>query len=497
MQAPTLRDPSLLVQKTYIDGEWVDSVSGKTFAVHDPASGQLIGKCPECVPADAQLAIEAAAKAFPKWRARTGRERSRLIRKWHDLILENKQDITTLITWENGKAKPDASGEVLFAASYIEWFSEEAARIYGDVVPHSVAGTRASVIREPVGVCGMITPWNFPAGMLARKAAAAFAAGCTCVVKTAGETPFTANALAVLAERAGIPKGVLNIVTALDNTPEIGLALCESPEVQKISFTGSTRVGKLLMRQCSSSLKKLSLELGGNAPFIVFNDADLDTAVSGLIASKFKCTGQTCVCANRIFVQSGIHDAFVDRLREVVGRFRVGSGFDDIVTHGPLIHANAISKVVEHVEDAKAKGAKIELGGNRVTALGPNFFEPTIITGMTKDMKIAREETFGPVAAIFKFQTEEEVVKSANEVEVGLAAYVFTRDLQTSQRMSELLHVGMVGLNTGSVSDPPSPFGGVKHSGFGREGSKYGLDEYTTLKTVVTGGINTVYHSKL
>lgn len=317
--------------------------------------------------------------------------------------------------------------------------------------------------------------WNFPAGMLARKAAAAFAAGCTCVVKTAGETPFTANALAVLAERAGIPKGVLNIVTALDNTPEIGLTLCESPEVQKISFTGSTRVGKLLMRQCSSSLKKLSLELGGNAPFIVFNDADLDTAVSGLIASKFKCTGQTCVCANRIFVQSGIHDAFVDRLREVVGRFRVGSGFDDIVTHGPLIHANAISKVVEHVEDAQAKGAKIELGGNRVTALGsildetltwnrllmtttgPNFFEPTIITGMTKDMKIAREETFGPVAAIFKFQTEEEVVKSANEVEVGLAAYVFTRDLQTSQRMSELLHVGMVGLNTGSVSDPPSP----------------------------------------
>ncbi|KAL1626228.1 succinate semialdehyde dehydrogenase NADP+ linked [Diplodia seriata] len=333
--------------------------------------------------------------------------------------------------------------------------------------------------------------------MVARKAAAALAAGCTVVIKTAGETPFAANALAVLAARAGVPNGVLNVVTALENTPEIGRVLCEAPEVRKVSFTGSTRVGKLLMRQCSEGLKKLSLELGGNAPFVVFDDAELETAVQGLVACKFKCSGQTCVCANRIYVQSGIHDAFVSRLREVVGEFRVGSGFDDTVTHGPLIHANAVAKVVDHVEDAKAKGAKVELGGNRIPALGPNFFEPTILTGMTEDMKIAHEETFGPVAAIFKFDTEEEVVKSANAVDVGLAAYVFTRDLQTSQRMSELLHVGMVGLNTGSISDAPSPFGGVKHSGFGREGGKYGLEEYMVLKTVVTGGINTVYPSKL
>ncbi|GME34270.1 Succinate-semialdehyde dehydrogenase [Neofusicoccum parvum] len=497
MPAPTLSDPSLLVQKAFIGGKWVNAQLGKTFEVQDPASGELIGTCPECDGADTNFAIEAAATAFPKWRVRTGRERSRLIRRWYDLVIENKDDITALITWENGKANPDAAGEVLFAASFLEWFSEEAARIYGDVIPHSAAGNRVSVLREPVGVCGMITPWNFPAGMMARKAAAALAAGCTCVIKTAGETPFTANALAVLAERAGIPAGVINIVTALENTPEIGLTLCESPVVSKISFTGSTRVGKLLMRQCSGTLKKLSLELGGNAPFIVFDDADLDTAVAGLIASKFKCTGQTCVCANRIFVQAGIHDAFVKRLVEVMGNFRVGSGFDKRVTHGPLIHSNAVGKVVEHVEDAKARGARVALGGNRLPAQGPNFFEPTVITGMSRDMKIAHEETFGPIAAIFRFETEEEVVKAANESEVGLAAYVFTQNLQLSHRITESLHVGMVGLNTGVISDAPSPFGGVKHSGLGREGSKYGLEEYTELKTVVTGGIHTTYPSKL
>ncbi|KAF9883374.1 Succinate-semialdehyde dehydrogenase, mitochondrial [Aspergillus nanangensis] len=478
-----LNDPHLLVGSNYIGGQFIPSVSQRTFDVFDPATSLKLGSCPESTPADAQQAIDAAAAAFPAWRSRSGRERSRLLRRWYELIIENKDDLATLITFENGKAQADAAGEVLFAASFVEWFAEEAARIYGEVIPHTSSAFRVSVLKEPVGVCGLITPWNFPAGMVTRKVAPALAAGCTVVLKSAGETPFSANALAVLAARAGVPPGVINIVTALENTPQIGQLLCSSDVVRKVSFTGSTRVGRLLMAQSSSTIKKLSLELGGNAPFIVFEDADLDLAVKEAVTAKFKSSGQTCVCANRIFVHSGIYEAFTRRLAEAVRGFTVGSGHRPGSTHGPLIGPGAVDKVAGLVEDAVEKGAQVVLGGRRRLDLGPCFFEPTILTDIHHEMRITREEIFGPVATISRFESEAEVIDAANSCDVGLAAYVFTDDIQRATRLPELIQSGMVAVNCGSVSDAPVPFGGIKQSGLGREGSKFGMDEYLEMKT--------------
>jgi len=487
---PKLNDPSLLkTNVAYVNGEWVGAKSGKTFEVTDPSSGKLIGTAPEFDKADTQKAIDAAAAAFPSFRTKTGRERSKLLRKWYDLMVENSEDIAKLITWENGKPLADAKGEAAYAANFFEWFSEEAPRAYGDTIPASIAGNRVITIKEPVGVCGLITPWNFPAAMITRKIGPALAAGCTVVAKSPGETPFTSLALAELAHRAGIPKGVVNIISALKNTAEVGEVLTTSPIIKKVSFTGSTGVGKLLMKQSSDTLKKLSFELGGNAPFIVFDDADIDTAVAGAIASKFRSSGQTCVCANRIFVQSSIYDTFAQKLAAKVKDFKVGGGYTEGVTHGPLIHDRAITKVDAHVRDAEKKGAKVTQGGQKMPELGPNFFQPTVITGMTTDMQLATEETFGPVAGLFKFDSEEEVVKIANSAEVGLAGYFFSKDFQRINRVAEALEVGMVGVNTGLISDPASPFGGVKESGFGREGSKYGVSEYQITKMITYGGM--------
>ena len=505
-----LRDPSLFKQDVcYVNGEWVKARSGKTFEVHgkpplsrvsqtdavsltpclDPATGQLIGTCPEFDAQDTEKAVAAAAVAFEEFRHRTGRERSKLLRRWYELMVENAEDLATLITWENGKPTADAKGEVTYAANFFEWFSEEAPRIYGDTIPSSVPGNRVFTIKEPVGVCGLITPWNFPAAMITRKAGPALAVGCTVVCKAPGETPYTPLALAELAHRAGIPAGVVNVVTALHNTPEVGLVLTTNPTVRKVSFTGSTPVGKLLMKQCSSTLKKLSLELGGNAPFIVFDDADVDVAVAGAIASKFRSSGQTCVCANRIFVQRGVYDEFAAKLAAKVREFKVGHGFDAGVTHGPLIHDRAVDKVAQHVQDAQSKGATVVLGGHKLPDLGPNFFQPTVLTGMTTEMAMADEETFGPVAGLFRFDTEEEVVRIANATQVGLAGYFFSQDLHRVHRVAEHLEVGMVGVNTGLISDPASPFGGVKESGFGREGSLYGIGEYQVTKMITYGGM--------
>ncbi|KAB8260232.1 Aldehyde/histidinol dehydrogenase [Aspergillus pseudonomiae] len=490
--ASILKDTSLFVERSYINGQWVSSNSNATFNVTNPANEAQVGVAPESTLDDLNVAIEAAAQAFPTWRSVPGRQRGRILRRIADLLVENKEDIGKIITAENGKAKADAEGEVMFAASFFEWFGEEAPRIYGDIIPHSSAAGRTRVIKEPVGVCGLIVPWNFPLAMGARKVAAALAAGCTVVMKSDGLTPFASNAMAVVAERAGVPKGVFNVVTALDNTPQLGLAMCESDVIKKISFTGSTRVGKLLMKQSSSTLKKLSLELGGNAPFIVFNDADVETAISSALISKFKVTGQTCVCANRIFVQEGIYERFAQRFVEEVSKFKVGNGLEDAsVTHGPL--TNGVAKVEEHIKDAVSKGAKVLLGGNRLPSLGKNFHELTILGDADDSMLVAKEETFGPIAALMKFTTEDEVVQRANNCEVGLASYLITSDLARSHRVSERLEFGMVAINTGAISDAPAPFGGVKHSGMGREGSKYGLDDYMTIKMITTGGINTVY----
>jgi len=488
---PKLRDPSLFKKDVcYVNGEWVKARSGKTFEVHDPATGKLIGTCPEFDPQDTKEAITAAETAFESFRKTTGRERSKLLRKWYDLVVQNSEDLATLITWENGKPTADAKGEVTYAANFFEWFSEEAPRIYGDTIPSSIPGNRVWTIKEPVGVCGLITPWNFPAAMITRKIGPALAVGCTVVAKAPGETPFTALALAELAHRAGVPKGVVNVITALDNTPAVGEVLCTDPVVRKISFTGSTPVGKLLMKQCSGTLKKLSLELGGNAPFIVFDDADVDLAVSGAIVSKFRSSGQTCVCANRIFVQRGIYDEFAEKFAAKVREFNVGNGFAEGVTHGPLIHHRALDKVDQHVRDAEKKGGKVVVGGHRLTDQeSDNFFQPTVITGMTTDMAMASEETFGPVAGLFPFDTEEEVVRIANSTPVGLAGYFFSRDLARVHRVAEHLEVGMVGVNTGLISDPASPFGGVKESGFGREGSLLGVSEYQVTKMVTYGGM--------
>ncbi|KAI9807895.1 MAG: hypothetical protein M1825_005201 [Sarcosagium campestre] len=513
---PSLKDKSLLRHECYVNGKWTTAKSSKTFDVTDPASLRTIGSCPEFDKHDTEEAIHAAAEAFSSFRTTTGRERARILRTWYQLVIDNAEDLAKLITWENGKPLNDAKGEVAYAASFFEWFSEEAPRAYGDVIPSSIPGNRVLSMKQPVGVCGLITPWNFPAAMLTRKIGPALAAGCTVVAKAPGETPFTSLALAELAHRAGVPKGVINIVTALSNTAEVGETLTTSPIVKKVSFTGSTNVGKLLMQQSSQTLKKLSFELGGNAPFIVFDDADLSNAVSGAIASKFRSSGQTCVCANRIYVQRGIYSAFAEQFAQKVNDFKVGSGYSEGVTHGPLIHDRAVSKVVAHVEDAQSKGGKIIVGGQRLPDLGDNFYQPTVITDMTAEMQLASEETFGPVAGLFPFDTEAEVVELANKTDVGLAGYFFSRNLQRVWRVAEALEVGMVGVNTGLISDAAAPlvsplfsrvhffpakkwltliyvcsgrFGGVKQSGFGREGSRYGIDEYQVVKMVTMGGM--------
>jgi succinate-semialdehyde dehydrogenase/glutarate-semialdehyde dehydrogenase len=486
-----LKDPSLFKTGVcYVNGEWVKAASGKTFEVHDPSTGKLIGTAPEFDAADTENAIAAAAEAFKTFRKTTGRERSKLLRKWYDLMVENADDLAKLITWENGKPLADSKGEVTYAANFFEWFSEEAPRVYGDNIPATIPGNRIVTIKEPVGVCGLITPWNFPAAMITRKIGPALAAGCTTVCKSPGETPYTSLALAELAHRAGIPKGVVNIITALENTPAMGEVLTTHPTIQKVSFTGSTGVGKLLMKQASSTLKVLSLELGGNSPFIVFDDADLDAAVAGAILSKFRSSGQTCVCANRIYVQTGVYDKFATMFADKVKAFKVGHGFDEGVTHGPLIHERAIAKVEAHVKDAEKKGGKVIVGGEKIPSLGPNFYQPTVITGMTKEMAIASEETFGPIGALFPFSTEKEVIELANAADVGLAGYFFSRDIERVTRVAEALEVGMIGVNTGLISDPASPFGGVKQSGFGREGSKYGIEEYQHIKTITYGGMS-------
>lgn len=450
-----LQDPTLFAEGAYINGHWC-MVEGQTvFYVHDPADQEIVGKCPESTIADLEEAIRAADSAFETWKCLSGRQRSRLLRKVHELITRNEDDLATIITAENGKARADAVGEVQMAASYFEWFSEEAVRIYGDVVEHTNPSLRTRIIKAPVGVCGLITPWNFPLAMAARKIAAALAAGCTVILKSDGVTPFAANALAVILERAGIPPGVVNVITALENTASLGMVMCQSPLVKKISFTGSTRVGKLLMAQSSATLKKLSLELGGNAAFIVFNDADLDTAVASAMISKFKNSGQTCVCANRFYVQRGIYDQFSKRLVEELRKCHVGDGKDKASTHGPLTMGTA--KVVSQISDAVSKGAVVLSGGQTMLNVGKNFHELTVLGEVTDDMLVMQEETFGPIAALSKFTEEQDVLQRANTCDVGLASYIMTTDLARSQRVSESLECGMVAINTAVISDSSAP----------------------------------------
>ena len=481
-----LKDPTLLRQQCYVDGQWLDARNGGTKPVTNPATGAVLGTVPYMGADETRAAIEAAAAAFPAWAARTAKDRSTVLRRWHDLMLANADDLATLMTAEQGKPLAEAKGEITYAASFIEWFAEEAKRVYGDVIPGHQPDKRIFVLRQPVGVVAAITPWNFPTAMITRKAGPALAAGCTFVCKPAMQTPYSALAMAELAHRAGIPKGVFSVITG--SATAIGGEMTSNPIVRKVTFTGSTEIGKKLMEQCAGTLKKLSLELGGNAPFIVFDDADLDAAVQGAIASKYRNTGQTCVCANRLLVQEGVYDAFVAKLVEAVRKLRIGDGLQGATEQGPLIDDKAVAKVEEHIADALAKGGKIALGGKR-HALGGTFFEPTIITGVKPSMMVAREETFGPVAPIFAFKDEKEAVRMANDTEFGLASYFYTRDLARSLRVAEALEYGIVGLNTGIISTEVAPFGGVKESGFGREGSKYGILDYTELKYLCIGGI--------
>jgi len=481
-----LNDPTLLRQHAFIDGAWIAADNGKTFSVSNPADGAILGEVADCGAAETRRAIAAANAAWPTWRDRTAKERAAVLRRWHDLILANLDDLAILMTLEQGKPLAEARGEVAYGASFIEWFAEEGKRVYGDTIPSPTAGRRLLVLKQPIGVVAAITPWNFPNAMITRKVAPAFAAGCTVVVKPAEDTPLSALALALLAERAGFPPGVFNIITG-SKPAAIGNELTDSPIVRKLSFTGSTEVGKLLMRRSASTVKKVSLELGGNAPFIVFDDADLDAAVVGAMISKFRNAGQTCVCANRILVQDGVYDAFAAKLADAVKALKVGPGLAGS-TQGPLINKDAIDKVERHVADAVAKGAKVVTGGNR-HALGGTFFEPTILTGVTTDMAVAREETFGPLAPLFRFDTEADAVRMANDTEFGLAAYFYARDIGRIFRVMEALEYGMVGVNEGAISNEVAPFGGIKESGIGREGSKYGIEDFLELKYVCLGGL--------
>ncbi len=482
-----LQDPDLLRQTCLIGGEWLAADDSSTLDVNDPASGEVLGTVPRMGAAETRRAIDAAAAAWPAWRARTAGERARLLRAWFDLINENGDDLARIMTAEQGKPFAEARGEIAYAASFIEWFAEEGKRIYGDTIPQHQPDKRIVVVKEPIGVCAAVTPWNFPAAMLTRKAGPALAAGCTMVCKPASATPYSAIALCVLAERAGIPAGVLNVVTG--SSSAIGGELTSNPIVRKLTFTGSTQVGSALMRQSAATVKKLSLELGGNAPFIVFDDADLESAVAGAMMSKYRNTGQTCVCANRILVQEGIYDAFTDAFTDAVGGLKVGNGMDEGVTQGPLIDIAAVEKVEEHIADAVSKGARVAIGGAR-HELGGTFFQPTVLTGVTRDMQVANDETFGPMAPLFKFSSEADALRMANDTEFGLAAYFYTRDIGRIWRVAEGLEYGIVGINTGIISTEVAPFGGMKSSGLGREGSKYGIEEFLEVKYLCMGDID-------
>jgi succinate-semialdehyde dehydrogenase/glutarate-semialdehyde dehydrogenase len=481
-----LRDPALWKERAFIGGQWPAADSGQTTEIRNPANGELLGTVPSMGAAETRRAIDAAHAALPAWSKKTAAERARLMRKWFDLMLANVEDLAIIMTAEQGKPLAESRGEIAYAASFIEWFAEEGKRLYGDIIPGHQTDKRIMVLRQPVGVIAAITPWNFPAAMITRKAGPALGAGCPIVIKPAPQTPYSALAMAELAQRAGIPDGVVNVVTG--DAVAIGGEFTGNEKVRKLSFTGSTAVGKLLMAQCAKSIKKVSLELGGNAPFIVLDDADLDAAVAGAIQSKYRNTGQTCVCANRFIVQSQVYDAFAAKLTEAVNKLRVGDGLEGETDQGPLIDAKALAKVENHIADARAKGATVVTGGAR-HALGGTFYQPTVLTNVSKEMILAREETFGPVAPLFKVDTEQQAVQLANDTEFGLAAYLYTRDLARSWRVTEALEYGIVGLNTGLISTEVAPFGGMKESGLGREGSKYGILEFTELKYVCVGGI--------
>ncbi len=481
-----LKDRSLLRQSCYLNGIWSHADDAKTINVVNPATGAVLGTVPKMGKSETGRAIEAAGIAFPLWRAMAARERSIILRRWYELIMANQDDLAVIMTAEQGKPLAESRGEIAYAASFIEWFAEEGKRVYGDTIPGYAKDKRIIVLKEPIGVCAAITPWNFPAAMITRKAGPALAAGCTMLVKPATATPFSALAIAELGERAGIPAGVFNVITG--SSTLIGGEMTSNPAVRKLTFTGSTEIGKLLMQQCASTVKKVSLELGGNAPFIVFDDADLDAAAEGAVASKYRNSGQTCVCTNRILVQESVYEAFAEKLAAVVSRMKVGDGLTDDVQQGPLIDMEAVQKVEEHINDAVAKGGRIILGGKR-HRLGGTFFEPTIITDATSKMLVAREETFGPLAPLFKFSTDEEAIRLANDTEFGLASYFYSRDIRRVWRVAEALEYGMVGINTGLLSTEVAPFGGMKESGIGREGSKYGIEEYLEIKYLCMGGM--------
>ena len=483
---PRLSDPGLFRQQGYVDGAWIDADSGETVEVTNPATGETLGQVPKMGAAETRRAIEAAEAAWPVWRAKTAKERAQILRRWFDLMMEHQEDLAILMTMEQGKPLTESRGEIAYGASFVEWFAEEAKRIYGDVIPGHQPDKRIVVLKQPVGVVAAITPWNFPNAMITRKAAPALAAGCPIVLKPASQTPFSALALAELGERAGLPTGIFSIVTG--SAREIGGEMTGNPIVRKVTFTGSTEVGKLLMQQSAETVKKVSMELGGNAPFLVFDDADLDAAVEGAMMSKFRNTGQTCVCANRIYVQDSVYDAFAAKLAEKVRGLKVGYGLEEGVSQGPLIDMAAIEKVEEHVADATGKGARVAAGGQRHD-LGGTFFQPTLLTEVTTDMKVTKEETFGPVAPLFRFTTEEEGIALANDTEFGLASYFYARDMRRIWRVGEGLESGIVGINTGIISTEVAPFGGVKESGVGREGSKYGIDDYLEIKYLCIGGV--------
>jgi succinate-semialdehyde dehydrogenase / glutarate-semialdehyde dehydrogenase len=484
--AMKLTDAKLFRQQCYIDGAWVDADGGGTIPVENPANGERLGTVPKMGAAETRRAIAAADRAMPAWQAKTAKERAGILRKWFELMMANQEDLAQLMTAEQGKPLTESRGEIAYAGAFIEWFAEEGKRIYGDTIPAHGADKRIVVLKQPIGVCGAITPWNFPSAMITRKAGPALASGCAMVLKPASQTPFSALALCELAERAGVPKGVFSCVTG--TAKEIGGEITSNPTVRKVTFTGSTEIGKLLMAQCAATVKKTSMELGGNAPFIVFDDADLDAAVKGAIASKYRNAGQTCVCANRILVQDGVYDAFAKKLADAAGAMKVGNGAEAGIVIGPLIDMKAIEKVEQHVADALKKGARVVIGGKR-HALGGSFYQPTVLADVTTDMMVTREETFGPVAPLFRFKTDAEAIKMANDTEFGLAAYFYTRDIGRVWRVAEALEYGIVGINEGIISTEIAPFGGVKESGIGREGSKYGIEDYLEIKYLCMGGI--------
>lgn len=488
--APTLNNPELIRSKPYINGKWYDSKSTKKFAVIDPATEEVIIELPDQTPEEIDEAIRVTHEAFESYKKTNVYDRARWLRRLYNLMMENLDDLAKIITWENGKCLADATGEIKYAASYFEWFSEEAKRIYGDTIQPSNPNNKVITYKQPVGPVGLLCPFNFPSAMGARKAAPAFAVGCTCILKPDGQTPLSSLALAYLAEKAGFPPGVFNVVTvSTENTPMCGLKFCESELIKKISFTGSTPVGKLLVKQSASTLKKLSMELGGNAPVIVFKDCDLDLAIEQSIASKFRSLGQTCVCANRLYIEEGIYDEFCEKFAEKVKQFKIGNGFEKGVTHGCLINDRSIIKVEDHTKDALSKGGEVLVEGGRLPKLGKNFYAPTVLKNVTEEMKVVHEETFGPLAALIKFKTKEEVLRQCNNTKYGLASYVFSNNLNTVWYMSEYLETGMVSVNTGLFTDAALPFGGVKESGFGREGSKYGVDDYTVIKSINLGNV--------